>query len=196
MNDVCKKTFVTDIFSIMLQTAFIYSFIIIFFFSYVQYIEKKEFYDQLNIIVDNILKDFDKDLKNLAKQGGSYKENLIIFLDGSIDVLKEKINIESKDILPVIIKKNDELRNKTYKSLIVIGIIIILVFLIIRMTQVNICLSYQLKEALWLVFFIGITEYVFLTVIGRRYISIQPNEVKKNFAKEILEWIKHNKKHV
>lgn len=194
--DTCKKNFADNIFSIMLQVAFIYSFIVFFFFSYVQYIEKKEFHNQLNIIVDSILKDFDEDLKKISKNNIFYKQHLILFLNSTIDVLEEKINMESKIILPAIIKKNNELKNKAYKSLIIIGLIVVTVFLIIRMSGINICLSYHIKNALLLVVFIGITEYVFLTIIGRRYISIQPNEVKKNFGKNILDWIKYNKKDV
>ena len=41
---------------------------------------------------------------------------------------------------------------------------------------------------------VGITEFAFLEIIAKNYISTDPNKIKRELADSIRKWIKTNKK--
>jgi hypothetical protein len=51
---------------------------------------------------------------------------------------------------------------------------------------------YQIKEAIIVVFFVALTELVFLEIVAKNYISANPNKIKAEVAQAIKEWLKDN----
>ena len=50
----------------------------------------------------------------------------------------------------------------------------------------------QIKEALIVVFFVALTELLFLQIVAKNYISADPNKVKAVIASAIKEWLQKN----
>ena len=48
--------------------------------------------------------------------------------------------------------------------------------------------------AMIIVIAVGITEFAFLEIIAKNYISTDPNKIKRELADSIRKWIKTNKK--
>ena len=71
----------------------------------------------------------------------------------------------------------------------------VLVISTIALLMAGFCIQilYEVKEALWVVLFVGITELVFLSVIAKSYISADPNAVKRSIGIAIQKWIATNK---
>ena len=123
----CKiNNWVTDGVTISIQVVFVFAFLTMFFFVYVQELEKMEFVSQTNLIIDDIMKDFEEKIPILInKQSLIGKENVLIIINGLIDVLQEKISNDSVSTVKDILEKNHAVKLKALKSLM--SVIIILV---------------------------------------------------------------------
>jgi hypothetical protein len=197
MVKTCKNNEkVIDIFSILFQVVFIFTFLTIFFFVYVVKVEKDDFRSQINLIVDNILnEDVVKDNLNklILPEDSSFKEKFETILYGILDTAKDKSVIDNRKAIQDVLDKNSKTKNKAIKYLsITLSIVIILTIIVII---IGYCLPVknQIKEALWVVLFVGLTELTFLTLIAKNYISADPNKVKRILSKSIMEWIDKNK---
>jgi len=192
---VCKYNhFVIDGVSITVQVAFIFIFLTVFFFAYVQEIEKQEFKIQLDLIVDNMTKDFENTLPALfEKQSEVTPEEIVVLVDGVISVIQEKIAIDSKGATSDIMEKNHKIKLTALHSLIMMISVTVGVCILILLLSFCIPITQQIKEAMLVVIFIGMTEFTFLQLIARKYISADPNKVKRTMCQAIQRWIAQNK---
>lgn len=196
MSRECKiNKWITDGISISIQIAFTFAFLTVFFFIYVQKVEKDEFQSQMNMIVDNIMKDMENNISTLiSKQDLLSEEESMILINGVIDTLQEKIAMDSKNTVQDILEQNHAVKIKAFKSLMSVITLIIIVFLIIILIGFCIPINSQIKEAMIVVIFVGFTELIFLEVIAKHYISASPNKVKRSLVQSIQKWIKNNGK--
>jgi len=196
MAQVCKTNeWVSDGISIAIQVTFVFAFLTVFFFVYVTEVEKEEFRTQMNLIVDNIMKDVEDDLPNLInKQAHFNKKDAVVVINGIVDVLEEKIAIDAKSNMLDVLNKNHAVKMKAFKSLSTVIIIIVTLAVIILLIGFCIPLINQIKEAIFVVIFVGLTELTFLKVIAANYISADPNKVKRSFSQAVQNWIKVNGK--
>jgi ascorbate-specific PTS system EIIC-type component UlaA len=56
------------------------------------------------------------------------------------------------------------------------------------------CVPFQLhaKEVITVVFFVAITEIIFLNVITKKYWSVNPSQVRRQLGESMKRWIKQN----
>lgn len=195
MNRVCKRNgWIIDGFSLAFQVVFVFAFLTIFFFVYVVKVEKAQFEDQMNYVVDTILtKDIEKELlgpvKNTIPQ-----EQLVALISGIIDGVDYKAQKNSASGVKSVNSQNASVRSSAFKTLgIVVGV---LVFISASMLIIGYCLPvrHQTIEALWVVLFVALTEFTFLQVVASRYKSADPNKVKRVLGEAVTNWIKKNKK--
>lgn len=176
-------------FSIAVQVFLIFCFLSLFFFLYVVVVEKEVFEEQVNLIVDDIMKDIDlqKILPPVAKDK---KEELLLLSSGILAVIEEKIRQESGDPHHIT-QNNNALIDSTGKVIIYFagGVVVISVALMV----LGFCLpvTQQLIESLVAVFFVALTEFVFLNVVVRNYISASPNQVRRLVAIAIQKYVAH-----
>ena len=180
-------------FSIIFQVIFIFAFLTIFFFAYVVTVEKGEFQTQINLIIDDIVTQ--DAIKGILPKGviGLTPENEDIILSGILDVIDTKISLSSRDAVVNVNNDNAAIRRKAF---IVLGVTAgVLVISTIALLMAGFCIQilYEVKEALWVVLFVGITELLFLSVIAKSYISADPNAVKRSIGIAIQKWIATNK---
>ena len=186
-----KNLFIYGV-SIFVQTMFVFGFLVIFYFLYVINVEKKDFGEQMDIIVDDLSKNIGDNLPNIISKDTSKYPDYDIIISGIIDTIEEKITKDSTDQINQVIQNNNKIRNSLLKLILLIFSVILIIFIVFRKTLPYYSIT---KEAVIVVIFIGITEFIFLSFISSKYISADPNKVKYALATAVHEWILKNKKY-
>ena len=192
---LCTKNnnYIKYSFDIIFQISLITIFLTVFFFSYVSKVEQDEFSSQIKFTVDQILTDDDIKLLIPPNLNTKQKENLSIFVSGSLEAAKRKSVISLKSSINSVIDNNNKIRSFSYKIIVYIITFVVSISLIIL--TLGYCLpnlAKQFKQAIIVVIFVGLTELLFLELIAKNYISANPNKIKSTIATAILEWIKEN----
>ena len=153
-----------------------------------------EFVSQTNLIIDDIMKDFEEKIPILInKQSLIGKENVLIIINGLIDVLQEKMSNDSVSTVKDILEKNHAVKLKALKSLMSVIIILVVASTVLLLIGFCLPIQYQIKEAMLIIIFVGLTEFIFLQVIAKQFISADPNKIRREIGKEVNNWIKRNK---
>lgn len=193
MIKTCKVNhFITNSLAIAIQIGFIFSFLTIFFFMYVQKVEKNEFKNQLEIIVDNFFDDV-KDTNEIVNIDNINVDDTIVITNGFVDLLEEKAKISSKKEEDEIGQQNNKIKKKAKKYLIFTLSLIVIFAILLYFLQFCIPIKLYIKEAIIIVIFVALTEFTFLQLIAKNYISASPNKIKGEIANKIKLWIKKNK---
>lgn len=178
--------------NVILQVSIIFAFLTLFFFSYVINVEKEEFEQQINFIVDNIYKRYQDSFNNIYKQRNEENRNYIkLLIYGMIDIEQEKLKKDS-------IKENEEIKKENQKiyqdSMYYVKLFLVIsIVIIIGLTYLyDLSIKNYIYEAFILLFFIFIVEFVFLNIIVKKYITANPNSIKNKIASSIIQYI--NKK--
>ena len=180
--------------SIFVQTMFVFGFLAIFYFLYVINIEQQNFTKQMNIIIDDLSKTIGNNLPNLIdidKIKKDPNQDYDVIINGIIDTSEEKITKDSKDQINQIIQNNNKIKNSVFKIVLIIFIFIFILFIIFRKWLPYYTIT---KESFITIIFIGITEFIFLNTISKKFISADPNKVKYTLGTAIHNWILKNKK--
>lgn len=162
--------------NIIMSVAFIATFIGIFFFTYAKNIEQTIVKEQTENIVKDILGDY---LILLPKE---VKLPLGLLSSGiSAPDLKaedEKANTHNKALL-----------KKAFMAIIVANLVAVgLIYHFYKKQPFDV--MNMVKQNGLILVFVGLTEFVFLTYIGRYYVSADPNYVKYSIVKTINEFKK------
>lgn len=181
--------FSTIISHALIQSFLVFVFLTIFFFTYVSSVEKEEFDSQLNGIVDDLFNQYHDSIEKIVPKNQGMKLAYKTLLYGIIDSTQESIEEQTqKDKQEVIDGNKVVVRN----SIIMIGIYISLTLFILYLLYrwgFEMDIKSNLKEGIFILFFIFIVEFVFLNVIARNYISGNANDVKKKIASSIIRYI-------
>lgn len=194
MNLSCQyNPWLINGFTFAYQIVFNFAFLTIFFFVYVVKVEKQEFEDQMNYIVDSILTDEVKS-NFFALYPNTNKENLVSIIGGTIDQLKFDSERKEQSSISKVNKENSKIQRKSFMILLISVIVLIISTVILLLIGYCLPVYKQSVEALWVVLFVGITELTFLQLITKKYKSADPNKVKRSLALAISNWIKNNQK--
>ena len=189
-----KNVWPKDIISLAIQITFVYSFLTIFFFVYVQKVEEEEFVSQMNLIMDTLINDVKNDIPNIINSSSPInEEDVVVLVDGIIALLESKIAIDSEGPSKQIYEQNQNVKKTAFISLIKFISIVVIVATIVLLLGYCIPIKKQLKKATIVVIFVGLTELMFLQVIAKNYITADPNKVKRDLSTAIQKWIKKNK---
>jgi predicted membrane channel-forming protein YqfA (hemolysin III family) len=181
---------------IALQIALIFTFLTVFYFTYVTGVEAEEFDTQIGVVVDNIydsaeskiIDAIDKRKTTLDKYG------MLSIIDGGLDATAQKVRDLSKKSDADVGKTNKKTIKKSYIFLLIaVGSILGIVALVAMLGFCVISKSI-LGRTVVAVFFVALTEFVFLQTIASRFIAADPYEVRRKVGKEIDTWIRANKK--
>ena len=187
---VCKDSkLVYDGFIVLFQVTFIFAFLTTFYFVYVVNVEKEEFSTQIGIIIDKLLSN---NISNIvpANLTSAQKQQLAIAISGAVSVANAQNKISSKSDDTDQVKKNNKTRKIAFGALS--GVVLLLVLLTIIAIFLGYCMPIktQIMEALWIILFVGITEFIFLNIIAKNYISANPNTVSIELGNAIQKYIK------
>lgn len=189
-----KNVWPKDIVSLAIQVTFVYTFLTIFFFVYVQKVEKEEFVSQMNLIVDTLFNDIKNDMPNLINTSYPVKqEDIVVLVDGIIGLFESKIAIDAQGTVKQVYEQNQNVKKSAFKSLIKFISIVVIFATIVILIGYCVPIKYQLKKALVVVIFVGLTELMFLQVVAKNYITADPNKVKRDLSTAVQRWIKKNK---
>lgn len=196
MTDICKpNVWVNDGLSIGIQVTLIFVFLTVFFFSYVSKVEEEEFGKQMDIIADSIMDDVDDHLSDLVTKSSTIgKDNANIMINGILDLAQEKVVISTKKSVQDVLDKNNAVRFSAFSYLVIACLVIVVISAVLIMVGFCIPMYNNVRTAVIAVFFVAITELVFLKVIAARFISADPNKVKRDFGSVIVKWVDQNKK--
>jgi len=187
----CDSNLIYSSLEVFIQVVFVFSFLVLFYFYYVIGVEKKDFQEQIDLIVDDLTKDIKVQIDTIVESDINKipRDDFNTLLFGMIDVLEEKINASSKDAVKTINENNNKLKNKVVFALSIVMCVCILVMIIFNCYPIFTIL----KESIITVFFIAMVELVFLTCISGKYISADPNKIKNIIGTSIQKWIVDNK---
>lgn len=152
-----------EIIEIIIMIVFIASFLCAFYFLYVVKVEEQTVKNQVDYIVADLIDD------------------VSLLPDDKIDILKKRLNSYKKTDTSDADKSVDENNDKIFKNVIVM---IVVTFLICMTICYFLCRYYKIDffticgKNLIILVFIGLTEFTFLNVFGRNFISADPNFVK------------------
>lgn len=187
MNKCKDNPTLNKMFFIFIQVMFTFAFLTIFFFTYVQKSEKKSFETQMNIIVDDLVPDIHLD--SFLPLSPVKKDFLKKLINGSLDVSKENSIKKSEKDDKKILENNRKIQDKAYKWLFIAGLIVIGVTLAIFLAGQCLPLKVHTKNAITIVFFVALTEFVFLNIITSHYWSVDPGQVRTKIAETIQGYV-------
>ena len=189
---LCNNNLIYNGLTVFIQVIFVFSFLVLFYFLYVIDVEKKDFQEQIDLLVDSLMTDLKSQSNNIISVNSKEmsKEDLELLIYGIIETLEEKITMNTKNMIQNVNNNNSSIKNNMFK--ILIGIMVVCVILLIFFQCYPVYTI--LKESIITVFFIGLVELVFLTFISGKYISADPNKIKNLLGTSIQNWIKVNKK--
>ena len=129
INDLFNKTI-----SISIQVLVISVFLITFFFLYVVNVEEDEFKQQIELVMDSILKD--PNVSPYLKIPGD-DDNMLISIYGALDAAEEKIKLTNKTEINNINNSNGMIKTNTF---IITGLSgLVLLFIIILLITLGSC---------------------------------------------------------
>lgn len=190
----CKESKLKNIISVVIQVTFIFTFLTVFFFLYVQGVEKSEFQDQLYIIVDDLMKDDKEELEKILSNSKLNNDQKYVLIAGAIDMMEEKISQDAKNNVKSVNEQNYKTKLKALQYMIITILGVILLVNIFILFNICIPLEYQIKEAMIVIIFVGLTEFSFLQLIASKYISANPNDIKRTIGVAVEKWIQDNNK--
>jgi hypothetical protein len=193
---ICKNV-------ILILMAFI--FLTFFFFNYVTGFEEEEYVKQLNIVVDNIYEENKDDINEYKKEIDlknppiveGVKNSDLIFL-GAIGTSNDIQDLKNTEETKRLKDANESIKNMSYKLVLCACFIIFFtIFLFYALSSPDCDFTTFLKnmsyENILGVMCIGLTEFMFLNIVTRNYISADSNLVKNKISKSLLDYIDKNK---
>jgi len=156
--------------NILLSVLFASIFLIIFFFTYVEKVEKDVILNNLNFtinsLLDGILPFIPPEIK---KKMSSFLNSVNLTVDKKLDIATEKSNHKLLEISVYFIT-----------ILTIVFVIIIGIIYAFNAEKLRPHLKEIAVENLIIVSFIGLTEYIFLNTFAAKFISANPNIIKYN----------------
>lgn len=172
----------------LIQGSIVFAFLTFFFFAYVVNVEKEEFQKQVNMVVDVIFE--------------RYTEKIRVILDNKLAkaALYGAIISTEEDFIKSTLQETEELtkRNKEIilSSVKSVGMFAIAtIFIIVVLYFYGYCISLKdiTKEAMFILLFIFLVEFIFINLIAKNYISANPNYVKNKIARSIIDYANKKK---
>lgn len=163
-----------EVISAIMNIVFIATFIGIFFFTYGKYIEEKIVQDQVKFLVDEL----SGNIHNILPQSTK-------------DSIKNKLNNIDTNTFKHLDK---EVEDNNKKLLKLATFVLTTLFIITMSFCYSICRSRyydfgeMVKSNLTILFFIALTEFIFLTFVAQSFRSADPNFVKYSILTNIKKF--------
>ena len=185
------KRYIKEMYSqAITQSCIVFIFLTIFFFNYVSDIEKEEYKSQLERLVDDFFKDVNIDFSPIPED----KKKLVkIMLYGLIDQSENEIETQTKDTANLIDELNDGIVKQSYTLMLIYFLLSLLFLYILYKFGDCFSLSDNIKEGVFILFFIFIVEFSFLNLIAKHYIAANLNNIKKMVAEVIIDYVNNRK---
>jgi ABC-type glycerol-3-phosphate transport system permease component len=185
----CKVNETISIFSnSLIQGAIVFAFLTFFFFTYVINVEKEEFRKQVNMVVDVMFERYTEKIKLVLRNKLAKAALYGTVISTEDDFIKSTLK-ETEELT----KKNKEIILSSVKS---VGMFTIAtIFIIVVLSFYGYCVSFKhmTKEAIFILFFIFLVEFIFINLIAKNYISANPNYVKNKIARSIIDYANKKK---
>ena len=149
-----------SIINVIINVGLIATFISIFFFTYASKVEEQIVKNQAKIMVNDIMQSVNPSLNDITKK---------IIMEYTLADMSEEDN--------VVLDNNNKLINSGYSILIIVFIVTQVLGLILAIYFNHNYFHIILINIIILVF-VGLTEYIFLNLIGASYISVDTNFIK------------------
>ena len=156
---------------IIMQVFLVVTFLSLFFFLYVTTAEEEIFVNQINFVVDSMYQDFQSNMSKIVPpQGQSYLKQEILDIVNTYQ--------PDNDTYASIKAQNQTVINQTKQIVLLVGII--LFSLIVSLMMLRFCtdLTHQFFENVLVLFFLGMTEFLFLNLVTRNFLAVNPNSIK------------------
>ena len=166
----------SELFSKVFINVILFSvFISIFFFTYGTYIEKSVVSSQMDILTTN--------LTDSSKLLGYNTNELITNYINNIKL--PDLSKEDNDINNI---NNNIIYNVIKINLLFIIVSIGILYYVYKKSNNSFDLEQIISNNLVILLFIGLTEFLFLTFFGSKFISIDPNQTKLSILKSIKKY--------
>lgn len=191
MREVClTNNWVSHGIAIALQVLFITIFLTLFFFFYVVNVEKSEFKKQMNMVVNKLMAN--PELSGIIPKHAPLDE-LFIAINGALDLAQEKITYSVQSAIKEVIERNKKTRNRSIHTLLILSAFVIIIILSLMVIGFCMPISDHITNGLIAVFFVAITEFIFLTIVAKQYWSTDPNRIQRELGRAIKKYIKNRK---
>ena len=180
-------------FSILLHTSLIFCFLVTFFFVYVRRVENNSFLRQMSFVADSLYEDIHPSISNITKTADEeLKNDLKEIVKNKLTLIVGEIKEANKKERETIDKHNNKLRMTSIKWALIIIVCTIILGLSARL--IGYCLPIWIIsfEGIILVGVVALTEFLFLLLVGGRYLAVDPNVVKHKIAVSLNEYAKKN----
>lgn len=170
-----------EIIKIFMQIFFVVTFLSLFFFLYVTKVEQEIFQDQINLIVDSIYGDIISTIGIVVPPEGQK-----IIKQGFYDYINT-IKIEPQQY-DDITNQNKSVLDQTKQLVLVLGLT--LFFIVIALIALRFCtdLSHHFLENIIVLTAIALTEFLFLNLVSRDYISSNPKKIELYFFQAVQQY--------
>jgi hypothetical protein len=157
---------------IMMQVFFVVTFLSLFFFLYVVRVEKEIFISQINFVVDDVVDTFQRDLATAVPVKDA-REQIELAIGREIQTFQPE-----QGNYPNIMAANRDVMDQTKRIVFLLGVVLFSVMVAVVVYGFCTHFSYQVFENLLTLGFLGLTEFLFLNLVTRDYIAVNPNHVR------------------
>ena len=177
--------------SSFVQSAIVFIFLTIFFFSYVSTIEKEEYKTQLEFIVDDIFDDYNDNLKTIFPKEKKHKDVVKTLIYGFIDHTENELADSTKNIEKEIDERNKKIIHNSIFLVLAYTTLVIFILCLLYCVGNHFSFIDHFKEGIFILFFIFLVEFAFLNIIAKHYVSGNSNYVVKSITSSIMNYIKN-----
>jgi len=170
-----------EVIKIFMQIFFVVTFLSLFFFLYVTKVEQEIFQDQINLIVDSIYGDLVSTIGIIVPPEGQK-----IMKKGFYDYISS-IQIQPQKYDEITIQ-NESVLDQTKQLVLILGLT--LFSIVIALIALRFCtdLSHHFFENIIVLSAIALTEFLFLNLVSRKYISSNPRKIELYFFQAIQQY--------
>lgn len=183
---------VSKLVALAIQVALVFTALNMIYFFIAVNVEKSTFGSQIKLITQSIMDDLTPQLAPLLyQQNQNDRDTANIAIAGLLDTLEEKISLEAQKANQAVDEHNATVRKNAW--LLLLRVVAIIIGCVVALVLVGFCADWKhsLQEAGWAVLFVAITEIMFLYAITAKYVSADPNMVKRKIGTTIHTWIQN-----
>lgn len=188
-----EPNYITDLSNALVQGVIVFAFLTIFFFSYVSQTEKEEFENQVNMVVDDIYGQYKTDISNVLPKNANDRTLAKATIYGIIDSNEEYLDKTSSESRKEIDKSNADILKSSVLSVLILAMIVVGILIVLGLMGYCVPLKNFVKEGSFILIFIFLTEFLFLNVIAKNYISANPNLVRQKIAQAVIDYADNRK---
>lgn len=190
----CKPNWwISKFVAIVIQVMLVYIALNLLYFTLAVSVEKSTFGNQIELITQSIMDELKPQLAPLLYQSNQIdRDKLNVAVAGLMDTIDEKIKLESVSANESVNKRNADVRKNAIQLVLKVSAVCICIALLMVMLGFCTDWKHSFGEAIWAVFFVVLTEIIFLFAVTARFISADPNLVKRRIGTVIQDWIKAN----